>query len=194
MDKQAGKKNSRPAAEALLIGLKLLLVCAVVSAVISGVNALTADKYSANLTEEKRKAIVQIFDSESVTYREIPAEGAVVYEVLEGDAVKGYCVEIASAGFGGDIGLMVGYEADLSLRGVGIVSLNETPGLGARVKEEAHLAQYKGKQGVLTLGKDVDAITGATISSRAVLDGVNRATEILDRAVTVAVPDGGDRQ
>ena len=63
------------------------------------------------------------------------------------------------------------------------MSLSETPGLGSRVQEAAYLDQYKGQSGTLTLGEDVDAIAGATVSSRAVLNGVNRAVEILNRTV-----------
>ena len=112
-----------------------------------------------------------------------------MYEVLEGDRVVGYCVELASPGFGGDISMTVGFEADGRILGVSIVSLSETPGLGSRVQEAAYLDQYRGQSGPLTLGEDIDAIAGATISSRAVTDGVNRAVEILNRTVK-----GGEAQ
>ena len=75
--------------------------------------------------------------------------------------------------------LMVGFRADQTLVGVQILSHSETPGLGARVSDASYLGQYAGKSGTLTLGENVDAISGATISSRAVLSGVKEAQEIL---------------
>ena len=191
MRRKETSKPARPVLEALGVGARLLIVCAVVAAVVSGVHAMTDSRYQRNLTEEKRQAIVRIFGSETITYRTLSGEGDAepVYEVLEGENVVGYCVELASPGFGGDISMTVGFEPDGKILGVSIVSLSETPGLGSRVQEAAYLDQYKGQSGTLALGEDVDAIAGATVSSRAVLIGVNRAVEILNRTVK-----GGEAQ
>ena len=191
MRRKETSKPARPVLEALGVGARLLIVCAVVAAVVSGVHAMTDSRYQRNLTGEKRQAIVRIFGSETITYRTLSGEGDAepVYEVLEGENVVGYCVELASPGFGGDISMTVGFEADGKILGVSIVSLSETPGLGSRVQEAAYLDQYKGQSGTLALGEDVDAIAGATVSSRAVLIGVNRAVEILNRTVK-----GGEAQ
>ena len=70
---------------------------------------------------------------------------------------------------------MVGVSADGTVVGIKIVSHSETPGLGSRVDSDSFLGQYKGLGGVLTVGKDVDAITGSTNSSKAVTKGVNSA-------------------
>ena len=172
----------------LTVGLKLLLICAVVAAIVSLVNALTAAKAEENLKEEKRKAIIAIFGRDDLRYEK--ADGTDVYLVYDGaNALLGYSVESVSGGFGGDMTLMVGYDGARTILGVSIVSHSETPGLGARVKTEAgYLDQYVGKSGEVVLNKngvadgenDVDAISGATISSRAVLTGVNRATDALN--------------
>ena len=136
-----------------------------------------------------------IFNSETLSYQsmEVPDYGDMpvsAYKVYNGDILLGYCIEVAPSGFGGEISMMVGFEADRRIKGVSIVSLNETPGLGAKVKDSGYLSQYIGKEGALVLKQDVDAIAGATISSRAVLDGVNRATEILN----AVMGSGGDSQ
>ena len=187
MDKT--KKQIHPAWNALLIGIKLLIICAVVAAVVSGVNKLTAEKYQENLNEQKRLAIVEIF-GDGVTFEAINAapgtDGAVIYQIKSGNALIGYCVEVASAGFGGDINLTVGYNADRSIRGVSIVSMSETPGLGTKVNDAMYLnGQYVGKRGELVMGEGVDAVSGATVSSKAVLAGVNRATAALKVALEV---------
>ncbi len=178
------KKQVHPAVKAIVIGLKLLLISALIAAIIAFVYAVTLEKYNENVTEQKRQAMRAIFDSETLTYVyvvEAPDGGTpyTVYTVSDNGAVIGYCVQLASAGFGGDVSLMVGYRADGSILGVQVVSHSETPGLGARVEEETYLSQYNGKTGGLKLGQEVDAISGATISSRAVLEGVNKATRIV---------------
>ena len=86
--------------------------------------------------------------------------------------------------------LMVGFYSDRSIAGVQILSHSETPGLGAKASDAAYLAQYQGKSGTLSLGEDIDAVSGATISSRAVLSGVTAAQKILDSHL---IP-GGDAQ
>ncbi|MBE6632713.1 MAG: RnfABCDGE type electron transport complex subunit G [Ruminococcaceae bacterium] len=171
--------------EMLMVGLKLLIVCAVVAAVVAGVNFLTEAKYAENLTEQKRQAISEIYMGMEIEYRRLNDENSseIVYEVLSEGSIVGYCVEVASPGFGGDITMMVGFEADRSVRGVSIVSLNETPGLGSKVNDPAFLGQYRGAVSQVAVGEEIDAITGATISSKAVTAGVNLAMNALERCV-----------
>lgn len=173
------KKQQNPTLKAIVIGLKLLLISSLVAAIIAFVYAVTLKQYEENVVGQKRQAMQVIFNSETLTYEEETVEDATVYTISDNGAVIGYCVEIASAGFGGDVSLMVGYRADGSILGVQVVSHSETPGLGARVEEEEYLSQYDNKNGTLTLGSEIDAISGATISSRAVINGVNEATEIV---------------
>ena len=106
-----------------------------------------------------------------------------VYTVRINGETVGYCVNVIGKGFGGDINLMVGYQPDKSIRGVSIVSHGETPGVGSKVGDAAHLSQYIGLSGDLTISKrgdaDITAISGATISSNAVHEAVVRACEVL---------------
>ena len=169
----------------LLIGLKLLVICAAVAAVVAGVYFLTEDRCEENIRLQKREAILEIFAGQQVEYSEKAIEDCVLYTVTSDGATVGYCVEVASPGFGGDVSLMVGYLADGTVKSVSVVSHSETPGLGSVVCEEAYLEQYgAGLSGVLTLGEDVDAKAGATVTSRAILSGVNRATELLQGFLT----------
>ena len=84
-------------------------------------------------------------------------------------------------GFGGDLGVIVGFDlATGDLVGVGITTLSETPGLGTRVREPAFRAQFEGMSGagpfkVTKDGGDIEVVTGATISSRAVAEAVTGA-------------------
>ena len=147
---------------------------------------VTKDAYAANLQKTKDEAVAAIFEAEGLTCKEISNDAdAVVYEVYDANgAFYGYCVEASGKGFGGDIGLMVGYTAEKAICGVRVVSHSETPGLGAKIKSDAwFLEQYEGKSGGVTLGEDVDAIAGATVSSKAVTEGINSATEALAAAL-----------
>ena len=171
--------------EALIIGAKLLLICAIVAGLVSLIFGMTKDKYAENLQKTKDEAVAAIFETEGLTSKEISAkDGTVVYAVYDANGgFYGYCVETAGKGFGGDIGLMVGYDAGCEILGVRVVSHSETPGLGAKITNDSFLAQYKGQSGSVTLGEDVDAIVGATISSKAVTQGINQATEALESAL-----------
>lgn len=157
----------------------LVVICALVALVVSFVHAMTADIIAAAAEREKQAAIMRIF-GEGVEASQIdPLEGiAALYAVED----EGYCVNLAAGGFGGNIEMMVGVNTDGSLRGVEIVSLSETPGLGSKVKDAGYLEQYVGQRGTLTLGGEISAISGATISSRAVLKGVNDALLALQNA------------
>ena len=169
---------------AAVIGLKLLLICAIVAAVVAGVYTLTEEKYNENMKEQKRIAIESIF-YEGIEVIELTESGSdtPVYRVEKDGLTVGYCVEVTTKGYGGDIQLMVGYEADQIIRGISVVSHSETPGLGDKITGDDYRNQYVGKSGSLTLGSaedQIDAISGATYSSKYVLQGVNDATAALN--------------
>jgi len=96
--------------------------------------------------------------------------------------------ETSGKGYGGDVGLMVGVNlTDDQIVGVGVTTHSETPGVGSRAKDEPELAvQFKGLplEGEFKVkpdGGQVDALSGATITSRAVATGVSEAVEIYKR-------------
>lgn len=183
------KAKSNSVWNAAVIGLKLLLICAIIAGLVSFVYSLTEDTYNENIKATKELAVGKIFKGAADTrlpYEEITnVDGVAVSAVYEGDALLGYCVEIKTPGFGGDIELMIGYRADKSILGVDVVSHTETPGLGSKSADAEYLKNnYSGKGGTLTAGVDVDMISGASVTSSAVLTGVNRATAALEQALS----------
>ncbi|MBR6708713.1 MAG: FMN-binding protein [Clostridia bacterium] len=179
---RAETKNGEPKtheAGMLWISGSLLLICAVVAMIVSFVHAMTADVIAAAAERERLAAIERIFGQDTAAEQIDPLAGMNAVYCIDG---VDYCVNLTAAGFGGDMEMMVGVGADGSVRGVEIVSLAETPGLGSKVQDEAFLAQYVDKQGTLVLGEQIDAISGATVSSRAVTDGVNAALAALQDA------------
>ena len=89
----------------------------------------------------------------------------------------GYAFRVYPKGYGGTIDMVVGIDLKGRVAGIKIISMNETPGLGMKASESSFLRQFTGKtfKSPLKAKKDVDAITGATITSQAVSDGVKLA-------------------
>ncbi len=165
-----------PKGQMLPITLKLLAICFAVALVVAGVFALTKDKIAENEKAEEMSAVQSVFpDMDKLTAID-NAEGVNSFsEVKKNGEVIGYYANVSPNGFGGAIVLAVGLEPDGKLAGVKVISHSETPGLGSRVAEDNFLSQYEGKSGTLTINKDIDAITGSTVSSKAVTEGVNTA-------------------
>ena len=89
----------------------------------------------------------------------------------------GYAFRVYPKGYGGTIDMVVGIDLKGRVAGIKIISMNETPGLGMNASESKFLRQFTGKtsKSPLKAKKDIDAITGATITSQAVADGVKQA-------------------
>lgn len=179
----------------------LFVTCCVVAAALGGVNAVTEEKIDdinrAN-TEAAMKAVVA--DPDNTTFSdELPltdemtaAAGSValdsVYEAQVGGAGAGYAIKVVSSGSQGKIEMMVGVDGEGTVTGVSIVKNAETAGIGSKVMTNMPtasgvgvLSQFEGKSaadGVLTVGANVDAISGATVSTRGVTNGVNAALAV----------------
>ena len=169
----------------------LLVTCMVVAAALGGVNAITADKIAAtNLakTVEAMKKVApdatDFSDALPITDEMTAAAGSValdsVYEAQAGGQSVGYAIKVVASGSQGKIEMMVGVDGEGAVTGVSIVKNSETAGIGSKVMENQNgvLDQFVGKSaadGTLVVGTNVDAITGATVSSKGVTAGVNAA-------------------
>ena len=96
-----------------------------------------------------------------------------------GGKLVGVAIEEHGAGYGGPIGVLVGFNvANDTLAGIGTTQLSETPGLGMRVKEPSFREQFAGAKLPVKLsaqGGSIDGISGATISSKGVIEAVEKA-------------------
>ena len=165
----------------LRLALTLLVITSVVAAALAGVNAITAPKIAA-LTQQKTQAAIEaVLPGGGEKLETFTDETGLVQAVYASDT--GYAVQVAPAGFDGEITMMVGISKEGTVLGIDIISHTETAGLGAVAAAntsagESFRSQFAGAQGALAVSKDggtIDAITGATITSRAVTDGVNAA-------------------
>lgn len=173
------------------ITLKLFIISTVTALLLAGVNALTADKIAANERAETEAAIAEIFEGniESKPYTIDIAGIDQLYVVSVNGVNIGYAAKAVPLGFGGEMTVMVGVYADGTLAGVKLVSHSETPGLGSRAGDPEYLSQYIGKNSAALEG-GIDVITGSTISSEAILEGVNSALAAHD---TVFAGIGGTK-
>lgn len=161
----------------LKLTLTLLIISAVVSGLLGLTNFVTADRIAEIKAEKTAASMQEVLPAESyisVDYTGAEALVSAVYQA--GDA--GYVVEVTPSGFGGAINMVVGVDTEGKVSGVAIVSMSETSGLGSNAAKADFRSQYVGQSGGLAVNKDggtIDALTGATITSRAVTDGVNAA-------------------
>lgn len=111
-----------------------------------------------------------------------------VYPAKMNDNTVGYAITTYTKdGFSGDISLMVGFKADGSIHNIAVLEQKETPGLGTKINEPPFKDQFKDKHPAETVikvkqdGGQIDAITSATISSRAFCDAVQLAYNTLEK-------------
>lgn len=172
---------------AVLFGITL-----VASAGVGVVNMITVEPIAQSKQAATTAALTEVlppFDettSEELTIDEMPIT---VYTATKGSVVAGYAVQsMSKLGFGGAVRMMVGFDPDGRVVNINVLEQTETPGLGTKMCDEGNplLGSVKGQRledkqlvdGKLAVrkdGGDVDALTAATISSRAYVDAVNRA-------------------
>jgi len=166
----------------LRIALTLFLITAVVAGALAGVNSITKPIIDAQNAAKVQEAIEAVlpggFDEQLTDFNN---QGGLVSRVYKG--ANGYALEVLPSGFDNTITMMVGIDNEGKVLGISIVSHTETAGLGAVAAAttsagEAFRGQFEGQSGSVAVTKDggaIDAITGATITSRAVCAGVNAA-------------------
>ena len=168
----------------LRLTVTLLLICAAVAAVLAGVNAITKDKIAAIQEQKTQDAIAVVLPGVS-NVEELPLGGDAGIVTAVYAAGEGYAVQVAPNGFDGAITMMVGISEG-QVTGISVISHTETPGLGAvaaanNAKGEAFRGQFAGQSGTLAVGDQIDGMSGATITSKAVVTGVNAALEYVEK-------------
>ena len=174
-------KKESTAKYVLRLSLTLFLITAVVAMCLAAVNTVTQPRIAKTKEMKAQAAIEAVLPGGGSPIEAFTDETGTVSKVY--GSPKGYAIEVNPSGFNGPITMMVGVSKDGSVLGISIVTQTETAGLGAVSAAktgagETFRGQYAGKSGSLAVKKDggsIDAITGATITSRAVTAGVNAA-------------------
>lgn len=165
-------------------GFILGIICLLATFVLALTYEVTKPKIDEQLRIEEKESL-EIIMPGADSFEEKSIDGIEYFEALNKDKeFMGYCIRVVGNGYNGYIRMLVGIDAAGVIKGVEILEQYETPGLGANIdqtrpgeKEPYFLRQFKGKQArTVTVKKDIDAITGATISSKAVSDAINKTT------------------
>ncbi len=182
--------------------LTLLIITLIAAASVGVVYSVTQEPIAASKAAKTTNALAAVlpeFDNDpsaevkDLVIDEIPVK---IYTARRGSEIAGYAVETATKkGFGGEVKLMVGLRPDGEIVRIATLQHNETPGLGDKMdasKSDFPL-QFEGKDpasfkiSVKKDGGDVQAITAATISSRAFCDAVSRAYAAFGQVAGVEV-------
>ncbi len=182
------------AKEILVPAVSLFVICFVVTALLAVTNMVTApkiDELAAERQNEAKKVVLS--DAESFSDEKTVEKDGVQYTYYEGlsqsEEKIGYVFLTSAKGYGGDIDIMVGIGNDGSVKGVTVLSISETAGLGMNAKNDKFLNQYKDKNSEISVIKtgtpsdnEIQALTGATITSKAVTAAVNTALDLYKTA------------
>jgi electron transport complex protein RnfG len=161
-----------------VVFLSIIVIVSVVLLMV--VNSLTSSIVESRRVEEITGILENIFPE--MSQYELEDE---VYIIYEDGEKAGYAFMASGSGYGGNIDIMVGLDSGFGIKGVSILSQTETPGVGNKITESSFTDQFKGLSAsdiaLKSEGGKIDAITGATISSRAVVDAIReKMVEILE--------------
>jgi len=183
--------------------VSLFIICLITAFCLAFVNNTTKDtivQRTQKDAEEQRRQVLSIADS----FKRLPAQQGVEYSTLireayaaySGDKFVGYVFSAYPKGYGGDIAVTVGVGSDGRIMGVKIGANQETPGLGSKTAEDRFTGQYMDKSIDSTIkvvkvppkaDDEIQAVSGATISSRAVTSAVQASADMAKKLL-----GGGD--
>lgn len=186
MSDQAKPTQKTLAQEILHLAGVLLIITAIAAGLLGWVNGITEQRIAAINLEKINTALAQVFPGAQFTEVPVaPSADASIRAAWNAEingAPAGMCIQVAPSGFGGEIITIVGIDLEGGITGVQITRQTETAGLGTKSQDPAWLAQFSGLTGPLTVVKnaktadsDIVAITAATVTSEAVVRGVNAA-------------------
>ena len=159
-------------------GFILALICVIAAGLLSGVNALTRSKIMAQALAEEQAALKEVMPG-AAKFSEVKAgQDILYYKAFDNqNSLIGFVFKASGKGYSSVIETLAGILLDGKISAIKVISLNETPGLGMRVTENNFTSQFN-NQDALSLSA-VQAIAGATISSRAVIDSVIKKAQEL---------------
>lgn len=160
----------------------LLAICIIIPLALSVTNKVTVKKIAELEAANSKKNMQSLIDADN--FEECENGEITYYAAINGGKTAAYIFTESSKGYGGDVSVMTAIKPDGTVAGVAILDVSgETPGLGQNAAKESFFSQYIGlKKGVSVLkngakaeNNEVDAVTGATITSTAVTRAVNKA-------------------
>ncbi|MBQ9006788.1 MAG: FMN-binding protein [Atopobiaceae bacterium] len=179
MSEQAGRSTS--AAQATILPVVVLVViCVVAGALLGAVHSVTSPIAEANAQRKAEETYASLVP-EAASFEPVSCDVAGCTAALEArdaaGAVIAHVIVAQSKGYGGQVPIAVAFGPDGTVRSITAMSNEETPGLGTKVANDSYIGQYVGLVATPASPGDIDLISGATISSKAVLAAYNIAVE-----------------
>ena len=174
----------------------LLAICIIIPLALSVTNKVTAKKIAELENENSKKNMQSLVSADD--FEKCSDGGIEYYTAIKGGDTAAYIFTESAKGYGGDVSVMTAVKPDGTIAGVAILDVSgETPGLGQNAAKESFYSQYAGlKKGVSLLkngakaeNNEVDAVTGATITSTAVTRAVNAALDDFEKVKGATVGD-----
>lgn len=165
-------------------GIILGVICLIATLVLAVTYEVTKPRIDEQMRSEEQTALRSIIPgADSFLVKSV--DGIEYFEAIKRGDMIGYCIRITATGYNGYIRMVAGIDTKGVIKGVEVLEQYETPGLGAKIseirpgeKEAWFLRQFKGKSASnIEVGGQINAITGATISSRAVTDAIRKTVE-----------------
>ncbi|SDK58652.1 RnfABCDGE type electron transport complex subunit G [Natronincola ferrireducens] len=181
--------------EIIKLGLILLIITSIAGLILGVTNDVTQGIIQERALEETRQALVallpeaedfNVLEDEELLDRRLILE---VFEGLTAGETVGYTVKVNPQGYDGRIEMLVGISSEGRITGVKIGDNTETPGLGSKIADASFTNQFLDKptddEFIVTKGGEsgaqyIEAISGATVSSEAVVEGVNAVRSLFE--------------
>ncbi|MFO7868362.1 MAG: RnfABCDGE type electron transport complex subunit G [Bacteroidales bacterium] len=170
--------------------LTLVVITLIAGVALAYVNQLTIEPIKQAQKKKKIEALVEVLpdfdnnpvETKKIVYSEAVNDSLEIFEAYKGDSLVGIAVNsVSPQGYSGDVRVMVGFFPDGTIYSISVLQHKETPGLGTKMEDDTFKSQFNEKNPeyfslqVKKDGGDVDAITAATISSRAFCQAVEVA-------------------
>ena len=164
----------------------LTIICVVVTLALSSTNVLTEKRIGDNTKRTKKEAMQKLISADEYTEitEKLGDENVTYNKALKNGEAIGYIFTVNGKGYGGEVSVMTAVDTDGKIIAVEILDASgETPGLGQNVTKATFYKIYSGLSDEISVVKnqpnkennEIQAVTGATISSKAVTSSVNKA-------------------
>ena len=189
--KPTAPANKIDTAETAKIAGILTAICLLIALALAGTNLLTKDIIAEAALEAKAatcRNVIPAYEYIHITDEFEGYDNLDAYLAIVGGRVSGAAITTSSKGYGGDVQVMTGIDENGRVTGVSVLEHTETAGLGANAAKPKFLDQFitpdeqpqPESYAITKDGGEIDAVTAASISSRAVTASVNEAVEIFD--------------
>ncbi len=153
----------------------LTVICIVTSALLALTNEVTAPIILQSEIDSANAQRAELLPADGFTEIESTIEG--VTQIYKADGDMGYVITAGANGYNGNVPVMVAFDTKGKILGVSYLPNSETPGFGQKVREDDFQLQFSGMDAQPLTLSDIDAVSGATVSSSAAVTALNKAIE-----------------